>query len=120
VDEKQRLASASYVNYGPTTNNPLDEPRKVSHDKTHLNEGNNNVISYASSHSSLESAIEASSLSSSRNLSNLFNVFRQSSGSGGADTVPEVSSKSNFTNSSSKQWSVINSKFGIGNSYICN
>lgn len=25
VDERQRLASASYVNYGPTTNNHLDE-----------------------------------------------------------------------------------------------
>lgn len=35
VDEKQRLVSATYVNYGPTTNNGLNEyqAREISHGK---------------------------------------------------------------------------------------
>ena len=93
IDEKQRLASASYVNYGPTTNNPLEElhaqktkipssGRKGETLRTTLEDGFLTMFPGIQS-SSLENAIDASSLiggpSSSNESSNLFGLFRNSS-----------------------------------------
>ncbi|XP_019848886.1 PREDICTED: apoptotic chromatin condensation inducer in the nucleus-like isoform X2 [Amphimedon queenslandica] len=108
VDERQRLASASYVNYGPTTNNHLDElhtkssiesPRssllldnKVDSFQSSLDDDFQSLFS-AGSMQSLENALQVTSLDVTSSAgpsssSKLFSLFQNPSppSSGGAST----------------------------------
>ena len=83
VDEKQRLASASYVNYGPTTNSGLEELQvkdsppldgKGETLRSTLEDGFKTM--FPSIQSPLSHAIQASSLSSSTESTHLYNLFQ--------------------------------------------
>ena len=98
IDERQRLASASYVNYGPTTNSHLDElqtkgtvPTSAAHSLQAKAKGNSLQLTLddgfkslfpPGSMQSLENAIQASSLDApppSSSSSKLFSLFQNSS-----------------------------------------
>ena len=105
IDERQRLASASYVNYGPTTNSHLDElhtkgtidsprsslPRdKVDVFQPLLDDGFQSLFP-AGSIESLENALQATSLDVSSSAapsssSKLFSLFQNPSTGASTET----------------------------------